>query len=491
MNGLTFRGRDGRGDNSDGDALYMVGGRGRGSGASGPIRFNIGGHPADTPCAADELHSETTALTVAATGDVGVGVGNPHHTGVGNSLEVRGNISLAAADRCIGWNAYRDDSSDQHRRIADGPAVLLQTNENGRFSVRTAPDGPSETEAELTEQFAVAENGGIEMSKRVGVGRVAPASGLAIQAGASGQSFLACYAREGGGGGGPGAEIPNGRFVLRWAGAEAEGGGEYSVGVSMYSNSDRAEVEVGQFENPDHHSAVAFTGEHRVLMNSKIDHRHTGLVVSATGAFVNADNTLRATITESLPVCALARLDNDKRAFGVITGLERAGVARVYGDGCLKTVQPKSNANERRVRIGVVGSGGVWVCNKNGPIENGDYITTSSVPGYGALQTISGRLRASHTVAKATCDCDFGLAQVAQQKLLVSGALIRHSMTGDIQYEDDLAPNGNPLHAPKHETRFVTADGTLLVDAKEYRNRKTKGETVYVACFIGCAFQCG
>lgn len=125
------------------------------------------------------------------------------------------------------------------------------------------------------------------------------------------------------------------------------------------------------------------------------------------------------------------------------------------------------------------------------PIENGDYITTSSVPGYGALQTISGRLRASHTVAKATCNCDFSLTPTVQKRLLVSGALIRHSMTGDIQYEDELAPNGNPLHAPKHETRFVTADGTLLADAKEYKTRKANDETVYIACFIGCSYQCG
>lgn len=486
MSGLTFRGRDAKNDNSDGDSLTIVAGRGRGSGSSGGIVFNVAKQPIGTPCAPSEQHTECTALTVAATGDVGIGVDNPHSTGVGNSLEVLGDISLAAADRYIAWNAYHDAPTDEHRRIADGPAVLLQTDETGRFSVLTTPDGPSESVAEMVEQLAVTNTGEIQLSKRVGVGRVAPASGVAIQAGASGQSFLACYTRESSESPGK-PEIPNGRFVLRWAG----GADEYTVGVSMYSNSAGAEVQVGQFEDSDHTCAATFRADHRVLMNANIGDDHAGLIVSATGAFVNTDNTLCANVAASLSTCSLTHTDNDKRVFGVIAGLEQPGVMRVYGHGCLKTVQKKSNANERRVRVAVSGSGAVWVINKNGPIENGDYITTTSVPGYGALQTISGRLRASHTVAKATCDCDFSLTKIVQQKLLVSDAMISYSMAGDIQYEDDLAPNGNPLHAFKHETRFVAADGTLIPSVKEYKTRKAAGEQVYIACLVGCVYQCG
>jgi hypothetical protein len=54
-------------------------------------------------------------------------------------------------------------------------------------------------------------------------------------------------------------------------------------------------------------------------------------------------------------------------------------------------------------RFGIVnalGDGRVWVTNINGDIEAGDYITTSSVPGYGQRQ--NDDLLHSYTLGKAT-----------------------------------------------------------------------------------------
>jgi hypothetical protein len=39
-----------------------------------------------------------------------------------------------------------------------------------------------------------------------------------------------------------------------------------------------------------------------------------------------------------------------------------------------------------RVEINSLWEGGVWVCSRGGNFENGDYITTSDLPGYGEKQ---------------------------------------------------------------------------------------------------------
>ena len=61
----------------------------------------------------------------------------------------------------------------------------------------------------------------------------------------------------------------------------------------------------------------------------------------------------------------------------------------------------------------------MWVCNKNGDLVNGDYITSCTIPGYGAKQTTESGTLKNYTVAKITCDCDFPLTQIVKQKIKV------------------------------------------------------------------------
>jgi len=51
--------------------------------------------------------------------------------------------------------------------------------------------------------------------------------------------------------------------------------------------------------------------------------------------------------------------------------------------------------------------GAVWIANINGNLENGDYITTCEIPGYGMKQDTE--MLCNYTVAKITMDCDFDL----------------------------------------------------------------------------------
>ena len=65
-----------------------------------------------------------------------------------------------------------------------------------------------------------------------------------------------------------------------------------------------------------------------------------------------------------------------------------------------------------------VGEGAVWVCNKNGNMLNGDYITSCTIPGYGAKQ--ADDVLHNYTAAKITCDCDFSLTKIVKQKIKVN-----------------------------------------------------------------------
>jgi len=95
------------------------------------------------------------------------------------------------------------------------------------------------------------------------------------------------------------------------------------------------------------------------------------------------------TIEDALPVIQLSRVRKDKRIYGVL------------GD-------PKRGTNNKgRIIVNSVGEGAICVCNTNGNIENGDYIQSSELLGYGEKQ--DDDLLHNHTVAKAVMDCTFEL----------------------------------------------------------------------------------
>ena len=245
---------------------------------------------------------------------------------------------------------------------------------------------------------------------------------------------------------------------------------------------------------------IHFTGQHKNLMNQNIDTTKVGLIVSATNNHINVDNSIIPTINESLPFCILANTNNDKKVFGVISDKEDINNSREHSSGNFISVYQKSNTNERRIFINSVGEGAIWVCNKNGTLENGDYITSTTVSGYGAKQTLNEGFLMNYTVAKITRDCDFSLTKIVKQKLKVitstdsdgnTTTSIDYHANGDVQFEDDLDENGNQQMVYPLETRFLQADGTLLTDEADYNTRLANSEEVYIACFVGCTYHCG
>ena len=124
-----------------------------------------------------------------------------------------------------------------------------------------------------------------------------------------------------------------------------------------------------------------------------------GRIVVSTGKYCNLKDNSRLEMDEAIPIVKLCEKQNDKRVFGVIGGWDETGTFQI---GNIQFSQPLSR---HRAIIHSVGEGCIYVCDKNGPIENGDYITTSDIPGYGMRQ--DSPYLANTTVAKITCDCDF------------------------------------------------------------------------------------
>ncbi len=95
------------------------------------------------------------------------------------------------------------------------------------------------------------------------------------------------------------------------------------------------------------------------------------------------------TIEEAIPIVQLCRVKKDKRVYGVLGSPNRA------------------NNNKNRLIVNSLGEGAICVCNSNGNIENGDYIQSSDILGYGEKQ--DDDLLHNYSVAKAVMDCTFDL----------------------------------------------------------------------------------
>jgi len=226
-----------------------------------------------------------------------------------------------------------------------------------------------------------------------------------------------------------------------------------------------------------------FTGQHRTFIKD-VPFTHAeqmkGLIVSSDqNKYVRLNSNLEIglnaiSINESIPNVSLSKIANDKKCFGVISGSEdpetRTEKYGVFGSTFEK------EKGDTRVYINSVGEGAIWVTNINGPLESGDYITTSAIKGYGQKQ--NSEFLANYTVAKITMDCDFNPVtqpvQVIKKDEDGENILDEHSQ---IQWEDD--PSGATEKA--YIIRYLDADGNITDEAS----------AVHKAAFVGCTYHCG
>lgn len=270
----------------------------------------------------------------------------------------------------------------------------------------------------------------------------------------------------------------------------------------------------------------SFTGIHRslthnIVRNNEIDtfekniNNLKGLIVISNGNYVDLDGNTDVNLNNSIPIAILCEKPNDKRVFGVIADMEQHADKpyRTIGTTAIQVVN-KTYYNDYRALINSIGEGAIWVSNINGNFENGDYITSCSIPGYGRKQ--SDDLLHNYTVAKITCDCDFSLTKIEKMKLAsetktvnekvlsrddqgqitrnyedLEYEFIKFDEKGNIIYENKTDDESNPIVGYKYDTRFIKADGTLLESEEEYTELKKNGENVYIACLVGCTYHCG
>jgi hypothetical protein len=140
-----------------------------------------------------------------------------------------------------------------------------------------------------------------------------------------------------------------------------------------------------------------FTGGHEVKLSDDFPANiRAGMIVSVTGETqVRRDNDGKISISSTLPTVKLCDVANDKAVFGVFVT-----------EGPLpKDHWYRAKESERFATVNALGEGRVWVCDINGKVEVGDYITTSPVPGYGQKQY--DNLLRSCTLGKATESVDW------------------------------------------------------------------------------------
>ncbi len=120
-----------------------------------------------------------------------------------------------------------------------------------------------------------------------------------------------------------------------------------------------------------------FTGGHEVRIAPDSPPLSPGMVVSVTGAVTMRSDEMGApSLSSNMPEITASTTPNDPAVFGVFVTESRLNEEHWY----------KAKADDRFGVVNALGEGRVWVCDANGPVRVGDYITTSAVPGYAQRQ---------------------------------------------------------------------------------------------------------
>tara|TARA_B100000085_G_scaffold259863_1_gene262947 strand:- start:934 stop:2274 length:1341 start_codon:yes stop_codon:yes gene_type:complete len=286
-------------------------------------------------------------------------------------------------------------------------------------------------------------------------------------------------------------------------------------------------------------ATLNFTGQHKTYIKDISSERAEeleGLIVSAnTNKYMKMSEGVEVgqnaiTINESLPIVNISNVSQDKTCFGVISASEDPENVRGETIGCFTAFIHKEDG-DTRVHINSVGEGALWVVNTNGPIESGDYITSSNIAGYGMKQ--ESECLMNYTVAKSTMDCDFNpLTQkkrriVKEERDAVAWVLRKYEEVSEEEYnntpedkrkiEDDtfkIERESVSRHDPDNEDytkETRTFEFSVLDENKqlvwedtdetelEYKiryldangNITTEENAIHKAAFIGCTYHCG
>ena len=273
------------------------------------------------------------------------------------------------------------------------------------------------------------------------------------------------------------------------------GGTEYDLVFSRGSDAGTAYI-----KSNNNIDELDFTGQHGLhSLNMEIK-KNIGYIaiVSSEGYFdknmeYSYKNQKRyISINESLPLIELSNKKNDKRVIGVISDKRQDFNVTVLRH-CIK--------EETAIVINSIGEGAIWVSNINGNIENGDYITSSDIPGIGMRQ--DDDILHNYSVCKITMNCDFNPKWIPVMKTSKNTSNILNSDGSNlinqncfkyddniVIFEQELDSNNELLYEWEYEMKYITLDGTII-DKYRYDILMTSNLPVYKMAFVGCTYHCG
>jgi len=234
-----------------------------------------------------------------------------------------------------------------------------------------------------------------------------------------------------------------------------------------------------------------FTGQHRSFIkdihHTSISGEYVGLIVCAnqntnismSGSIKKGNQAI--TQNETLPYVSISTKNRDKSCFGVISASEDPN-ERVdkYGAFCTPF---KKEKGDTRIYINSVGEGALWVTNKNGSLESGDYITTCDLSGYGMKQ--DDDILHNYTVAKITMDCDFNPVYQPVPAILKDSSGVNILEHDQIQWTDLVDSSGNIVYEYAYNIRYLNASAEII-DKETY---DMSGG--FIAAYVGCTYHCG
>lgn len=180
-------------------------------------------------------------------------------------------------------------------------------------------------------------------------------------------------------------------------------------------------------------STSFFTGQHCVKSNDVTPQNiydYIGRIVCATGTYIKPIE-----IDEALPNVELSSKYKQKNVFGIVCNINTWNNGNVDYIDAMNNGWSSGLVDDECILVNSIGEGSIWVVSEIledvfgvktivDPIENGDYITTSDVIGYGCLQ--KEPMLCNFTVAKITQDETFNDAEEFEY----NGKIYRKSFVG-------------------------------------------------------------
>ena len=182
-----------------------------------------------------------------------------------------------------------------------------------------------------------------------------------------------------------------------------------------------------------------------------------GKIVSSNGNYLNMDLTQSPSINQCFPTVSISKCKNDPTSIGVIIDCENGN--REIGDDIFKRVCIQED-EINRVIIGTSGYLSIWITDINGILNNGDYITTSDIKGYGMKQ--ENNINNNYTFGKILQDCNF------IPKLRKLQQPIDFDNNGPI-YTNYLNSEGKAIEDYEYELKYIDINGDKK-SSKEFIN---------------------